>query len=148
MIFYAIVIHDPRVPLCNDLDPRSYISSQGDSAQVWVLGITPYCRVGSWQYFIQLLSMTQVCVTTFTQGHIWPRSRLHFTQSTNLFPGHNLLQVTWIGWNKIYVNDPLVLHLPWVGHNFSFETWKKCMILHTLVVLDLGFFFIGGIYPR
>ena len=75
IIFHTIVVHDPRV--CHDLDPRSYLRGQGHTAaiisehilEIRVRAITPHCHVGS-GYFTQLLSMTQGCVMTLTQGHI------------------------------------------------------------------------------
>ena len=48
--------------MCYDLDPRSYLQGQGHSAHIPEIGvrvITPH-----------LLSMTEGCVTTLTQGHI------------------------------------------------------------------------------
>ena len=71
ILFQAIIIQDPRV--CHDLDPRSYLQGQGHSAhipQIRVQAITSHWYVGSWYYFKQLLSKTQGCVMTLTQGHI------------------------------------------------------------------------------
>ena len=71
IIFHTIVVHDPR--MCHDLDPRSYLQGRGHSAHILEIGvraITPHCVVGSGLYFTQLLSMTQGCVMTLTQGHI------------------------------------------------------------------------------
>ena len=46
-----------------------YLRSKSQCAHT-VRAITPHCQVGSWWYFTQLLSMTQECVMTLTQGHI------------------------------------------------------------------------------
>ena len=70
IIFHTIIVHDPR--MCHDLDTRSYLQGQGHSAhipKIRVWAITPHCYGGSGSYFTQLLSMTQGCVMTLTQGH-------------------------------------------------------------------------------
>ena len=67
IIFHTIIVHDPR--MCHDLNPRSF--RQGHSALIpkfRVRAISPHCHVGS-GYFTQLLSITQGCVITLTQGH-------------------------------------------------------------------------------
>ena len=71
IIFHTIVVHDPRV--CHDLDPRTYLQGEDDSAhilKICVWAVTSHCQVWSGLYFTQLLSMTQGCVMTFTQGNI------------------------------------------------------------------------------
>ena len=60
MIFHKIVVHDPRV--CHDLDLRSYLQGQGHSAHIPEIGVRVITS--------HLLSMTEGCVTTLTQGDI------------------------------------------------------------------------------
>ena len=73
IIFHTIVAHYPRV--CHDFDPMSYLQGQGQSVHIpkICVGAITYmyhCHVGSGYYFTQLLSMTQQCGMTLTNGHI------------------------------------------------------------------------------
>ena len=95
IIFHTIVVHDSRV--CHDLDPLSYLWGQGHSAhipQIYVRAKTPHCQVGSWYYFTHLLSMTEGCVRTLTQGHI-----SEFMVTVHTYPkpclGHKLSLPSW-----------------------------------------------------
>ena len=142
----------------------SYFQGQGHHShlpkiRVWAISphraITPPCKVGSRSYFTHLLSMTQGCVMTSTQGHI---SNVKATHTQNLCPGHNspLPYCILIIYHTIMTQGHIAKVKVTVythgknlfpDHYLSWANWHG-MILHTLIVHDPGVVVAGrGICP-
>ena len=81
IIFHIIIVHDPRMCISYKCCPwpkgvswpwpkviPSRSMSQCTHSKINVRAITPHYHVGCWWYFTKLLSMTQGCVMTLTQG--------------------------------------------------------------------------------
>ena len=133
MFLHTLIAQDPRVG--HDLNPRSYLSCQGHSEhipKIRVRVITPHWQVGS-GYFTQLLSMTQGCVMTLTQGHISKVKVLLHTYPKP-YPGHNSSLSSWIliiyhtilSWPRLRVTSPRskLMHCnSFQDHYLSQVTW-------------------------
>ena len=96
--------------------PRSYLRGQGHSAHIPKIRIwdkTPYCYVGSGNYFKQLLSMTQrkVCRDLDRRSYLQCQGQSAYNPK-NQCPGHNssLPCWIWIIFHTIVVHDSRVCH--------------------------------------
>ena len=104
IIIHTIVFRNPR--MYHDLDPRSYLQGQGHSAHITKIYVISITVLSCWilMIFYTNASCLELLVTL-------PRSRSQLTHRKNLFPGHNLLWVTWMGMilHTIVVNDTEVV---------------------------------------
>ena len=106
-----IVVHDEGFVMT--FTPRSYLQGHGhgtDIAKIHVWTITPHYYVWSGKYFTQLLSMTQGCYMTLTQGHIFKfKVTVHMKEILcvcNFSPVSRI----WMILHTIVVQNPIVCH--------------------------------------
>ena len=160
IIFYTIVVHDPRA--CHDLDPRSYLQIKVTVHIYWKSVSRP-------KFLTAMLDLDYISHNCCSrpEGVSWPwpkvispRSRSQCTYTENPCPGHNSSLPCWIliiyhkiaSWPWLMVISPKsrsqFTHWKnlFLDHNLSRVTWTG-MIFHTIVVHDPGVVVAGGICP-